>query len=114
MLHDFAGGTDGAGGALAALVADDTGALYGTTAEGGGRGVRRGKRVAARCSGYARRWMGAARGQESVLHAFAGNDDGAYANSPLSINENGVVYARHAGGRRHGVRRLGLRHAIQP
>jgi len=82
VLHAFAGGSDG-DGPQAALIADASGNLYGTTKQGGGA-----------CSGFGcgTVYEIAADGTESVLYAFTGEADGANPVASLLRDNAGNLY----------------------
>jgi uncharacterized repeat protein (TIGR03803 family) len=82
VLHAFAGGSDG-DGPQAALIADASGNLYGTTKQGGGA-----------CSGFGCGTVFeiAANGTESVLYAFTGGADGANPVDSLMRDKSGDLY----------------------
>ena len=81
VLYNFKGGSDGANPQMT-LITDNSGALYGTTAAGGGSGTvfkltppRQG-----------RIWT------EVVLHRFGGGNDGANPVAGLLLGRNGALY----------------------
>lgn len=84
VLHHFASGSDGAN-PMGGLIRDDSGALYGTTFNGG----------LAR-SGTA--FKVAATGAEQVLHHFAGGADGANPQGGLVWGPDGGLYGTTAMG----------------
>ena len=69
LLYSFKGGTDGAG-SIGNLVLDTSGALYGTTSEGGSAGLGTVFRLT---PGAHHKWT------ESVMYSFAGTPDGSFA-----------------------------------
>jgi len=98
VLHNFAGGTDGAnpnGG----LVLDSEGAIYGTTASGGNQGCKSDSGIGCgtvfelnpptETSGT---WT------EKMLHRFTGGNDGAGPNGGLIFGNNGLLYGTGGGG----------------
>jgi uncharacterized repeat protein (TIGR03803 family) len=92
VLYRFQGGLDGAN--PSGLVADSSGALYGTTASGGGKACREHacgtvfKLTPAR-SGYA----------ETVLYRFhGGRDDGSHPYAGLIIDRKGALYGTTVNG----------------
>ena len=89
VLHSFAGGTDGAepnGG----LVLDGAGAVYGTTAWGGGASCQgSGCGTAFEVEPTAK--MGRA-WTEKILHRFTGEDDGEGPNGGLILDAKGALY----------------------
>ncbi|MBV9104108.1 MAG: hypothetical protein JO060_10995 [Candidatus Eremiobacteraeota bacterium] len=82
ILYRFQGGTDGDGPA-AGLVADNSGALYGTTEYGGGS-ANGGTVFKLTPSGSTY--------TETVLHVFTGGADGYAPLSSLLLGQNGVLY----------------------
>jgi uncharacterized repeat protein (TIGR03803 family) len=97
VLHNFAGGTDGSGPG-AALIADPSGNLYGTTVRGG---------TTSGCGGlgcgtvFALSPPGAQGGtwSEAVLYRFTGNQDGGSPGAGLLRDGNGNLYGTaEAGG----------------
>jgi uncharacterized repeat protein (TIGR03803 family) len=88
VLYRFQGGTDGAF-PEGALIKDATGNLYGTTNDGGGKGLRN-------CS--TPKYCGtvfrlAPDGTETVLHSFRGGDrDGANPRGSLIMDATGNLY----------------------
>ncbi len=91
VLHSFSGGTDGEqphGG----LLADSQGNLYGTTEFGGtGTGCEE-------SSGCGTVFKVTPSGAETVLHSFAGGDDGARPLAGLAIDSQGNLYGTTAFG----------------
>jgi uncharacterized repeat protein (TIGR03803 family) len=85
VLYRFQGGSDGVG-PFAGLVADSTGALYGTTVYGGGSACNSGCgtvfKLTPTRSGY----------EESVLYRFQGGSDGAGPESGLLADASGALY----------------------
>ncbi|MGA7354160.1 MAG: choice-of-anchor tandem repeat GloVer-containing protein [Candidatus Cybelea sp.] len=104
MLHGFQGGNDGANPA-AGLVFDKKGALYSTTAVGGGVGCSFGCGTVFKLkpsgSGYS----------ESVLYRFAGTPDGANPHAGLILDDKGALYGTTSGG---GVRGYGTVFELTP
>jgi uncharacterized repeat protein (TIGR03803 family) len=84
ILYRFQGGSDGAY-PVAPLIVDQSGALYGTTSEGG-------RRCKAGC-GTAFRLTPSGPGYvESVLYRFRGHGDGAFPSSALMADRSGALY----------------------
>jgi len=82
VLYAFAGGSDGAnpeGG----LLADGAGNIYGVTQDGGGTGCDGGCGTVFKIS---------SEGVESVLHAFAGGNDGGYPEGALIEDNAGNLF----------------------
>jgi uncharacterized repeat protein (TIGR03803 family) len=82
VLYSFKGGSDGAG-PVAGLIADTSGALYGTTLSGGGKCGKSG------CGTIFKLDPG---GTETVLHAFAGGSDGKFPQAGLAADAKGNLY----------------------
>jgi uncharacterized repeat protein (TIGR03803 family) len=81
-LYGFRGGNDGAH-PVAGLIADGTGALYGTTSSGGKYGAGTVFKLTPAGAGYT----------ESVLHAFKGSpSDGASPFGSLIADRTGTLY----------------------
>ena len=91
-LWSFSGGSDGANPTTAALIADRTGALYGTTSTGG---VASPACVFGTC-GVVFKLTPPARGQtawsETVLYAFSGGSDGGFPTAGLIADGKGSLY----------------------
>jgi uncharacterized repeat protein (TIGR03803 family) len=77
-LYSFKGGNDGSG-SVAGLVMDRSGNLYGTTIFGGAQGL-----------GIV--FALAPDGNETVLHAFKGGNDGAHPAAELTLGNDGALY----------------------
>lgn len=82
VLHAFLGGSDGAI-PFAGLIADTAGNLYGTTFTGGGTGCG---------SGCGTVFKLAPDGTETILHSFAGGNDGTNPWSAVIIDKAGNLY----------------------
>jgi len=80
VLYRFTGGSDGAN-PMAGLIADNTGALYGTTNFGGSDGYGTVFNLSPRQAAWT----------ENVLYSFKGGSDGAYPAAGL-IADNGTFY----------------------
>lgn len=78
VLHSFAGGPSDGQLPSGGLIRDSVGNLYGTTVEGG--------------SGYGIVFKLDSAGDETVLHAFAGEPDGSEPYSPLVLDAAGNLY----------------------
>jgi uncharacterized repeat protein (TIGR03803 family) len=88
VLHNFAGGTDGAypeGG----LIRDKAGNFYGTTTAGGTAGTGTVFRVTAA-------------GKETVLYSFAGGVDGSTPEAGLAMDSAGNLYGTTSAGGANG------------
>jgi len=83
VLHRFTGGADGAL-PWAGVIADSSGALYGTTNAGGSVG-----------GGVVFKLAGT---KETVLHSFTGGKDGNYLTSGLLLDATGNLYGTNAYG----------------
>ncbi|MGD0193043.1 MAG: choice-of-anchor tandem repeat GloVer-containing protein [Rhizomicrobium sp.] len=81
ILHDFAGGCDGAAPA-AGLVADKSGAFYGTTSIGG----------SCNDEGFGTVFKLLSDGTESVVYAFKGGNDGQDPEGNLIEDKQGNLY----------------------
>jgi uncharacterized repeat protein (TIGR03803 family) len=81
VLYEFLGGTDGDGPG-SGVVADKSGALYGTTEYGGPAGDGSVFKLTRSGSSYT----------ETVLHSFAGGDDGNAPLAGLTIDASGNLY----------------------
>jgi uncharacterized repeat protein (TIGR03803 family) len=94
VLHRFDGGRDGVVPLMEGLVADKTGALYGTTVWGGGgptcggRGCGTVFKLTPTGSGFT----------ESVLHRLTGDPDGANPIGALVMDAAGALYGTTSGG----------------
>ncbi|HEY5046563.1 MAG TPA: choice-of-anchor tandem repeat GloVer-containing protein [Rhizomicrobium sp.] len=100
VLHSFQGGSDGSYPA-STLIADNTGNLYGTTANGGGGTGCQGS------YGCGTVFRLAPDGTESVLHAFAGGTDGAFPLGGLIPDNAGNYYGTTSQGGTTGCNRGG-------
>jgi uncharacterized repeat protein (TIGR03803 family) len=92
VLHDFAGGSDGAL-PVASLTSDKRGALYGTTAAGGSANSGTIFTMTPSASGYS----------ERVLHSFRGGSDGADPVAKLIVGKTGALYGTTQSGGTYGV-----------
>jgi uncharacterized repeat protein (TIGR03803 family) len=88
VIHSFLGGNDGAGPWLGSLIYDQAGNLYGTTVEGGPANDGTVFKVS-RVNGS---WT------ETVLYSFAGDSDGAYPYTGVTMDAAGNLYGTTAGG----------------
>jgi uncharacterized repeat protein (TIGR03803 family) len=80
VLYSFTAGSDG--GAPSGVIADDTGALYGTGLIGGAAGAGVVYRLTPNGSGY----------DESAIYSFAGGSDGSEPDATLIADANGNLY----------------------
>jgi uncharacterized repeat protein (TIGR03803 family) len=88
IIYHFAGGSDGAN-SFAGLIADSSGALYGTTTYGGGPGnFGTVFKLTPSPGGYV----------ESVLYRFKGMPDGAYPQAGLIADGSGALYGTTSAG----------------
>jgi uncharacterized repeat protein (TIGR03803 family) len=85
-IHNFTGATGDR--SLAGLAIDSEGNLYGTTAWGGASGIGSVFELKKTASGYV----------YSLLHSFAGGNDGQFPASAVVIGTNGVLYGAAVGG----------------
>ncbi len=95
VLHSFTGGNDGYF-PKAALIADASGTLYGTTEFGGAdsQGVIFALHPPAMANAH---WT------ESILHAFRYNNDGSGPTSPLIFGADGLLYGTTYQGGKHNL-----------
>ena len=92
VLHGFAAGSDGAS-PQAGVVADATGALYGTTHAGGSHGEGTVYKLTPNgAGGYA----------ESILYSFTGGADGSHPDATLLLDANGNLYGEAGPGNTSG------------
>jgi uncharacterized repeat protein (TIGR03803 family) len=87
VLYSFKGGADGSN-PFAGLLADSTGALYGTTTSGGASGHGTVFKLTSVGTGYT----------ESVLYSFKGGIDGAKPFGGLIADSSGALYGTTAAG----------------
>ena len=91
IIHRFQGGSDGTT-PYAGLIADKSGALYGTAAFGGS-GCKPGCGIVFKLSPAMSSNSQAARAYaESIIYAFRGGDDGAIPLASLLLDEGGSLY----------------------
>jgi len=105
VLHNFAGGQDGAG-PNAGVSIDSQGRLYGTTVEGGGRGnCTNPPSTDNQYCGTAFLLTPSPSGSwtESFLHRFASSTDGGEPNAGLILDSNGNSYGVASQGGSAGV-----------
>jgi uncharacterized repeat protein (TIGR03803 family) len=89
-LHAFSGYANGDGAEpQSALIADAYGALYGTTAVGG---LRRGRCSSDGCGTVFKLTPSGTGYTETVLHRFAGGDDGSNPYAGVVAGKHGVLY----------------------
>jgi len=84
VLHNFRGGADGAG-PVAALIADSSGILYGTTMTGGAAGFGTVFQLKPPSTGFTT-WA------ESILYSFKAGKDGASPEASLVRDSSGTFY----------------------
>jgi len=84
MLYGFQGGNDGAY-PTASLILDSSGALYGTTSDGGSMGYGTVFKLTPPASGQTQ-WT------ETVLYSFQGGNDGAYPSGRLILDTFGALF----------------------
>jgi uncharacterized repeat protein (TIGR03803 family) len=84
VLYSFAGGSDGAD-PQSGLVADKTGALYGTTQQGGSASLGTVYKLTPPAPGSTT-WT------ETVLHSFAGGRDGSVPYGPVVLDQSGAIF----------------------
>jgi uncharacterized repeat protein (TIGR03803 family) len=89
ILYRFLGSPDGAN-PLGGLIADSTGALYGTTSFGGSSNAGAVFKLTPKGNGY----------NETLLYSFQGGADGANPTASLIADSNGALYGTaYSGGR---------------
>jgi uncharacterized repeat protein (TIGR03803 family) len=86
VLYTFRGGADGAT-PVVPVVADGSGALYGTTVNGGAAGKGTVFKLTSAGGGYS----------ESILHSFAGGADGHHPVAGLLVDGTGTLYGTTQG-----------------
>jgi uncharacterized repeat protein (TIGR03803 family) len=91
VLYSFTGGADGANPSNGSLIIDSSGALYGTTINGGNSGNGTVYKLTPPASGGTL-W------NETVLYSFTGGADGRYGSSSLIFDSSGALYGTAAGG----------------
>jgi uncharacterized repeat protein (TIGR03803 family) len=83
VLYNFLGGSDGCYPEFGDLIFDQSGNIYGTTANGGGQSNAG---TVFKLSYSAGAWT------ESLLHSFTGGSDGGYPISPVVFDQAGNLY----------------------
>ena len=78
IVYSFRGGDDGAN-PWGGVIADSTGALYGTTGNGGSGGAGTAYKLAGK--------------KDAILHPFTGGSDGGYPTGFLIADSNGNMYS---------------------
>lgn len=96
VLYSFAGGSGDGADPMAGLISDSTGALYGTTKQGGpaGAGTVFTLTPPTTTGGT---WS------ESILYGFAGGSDGGFPLAGLISDSTGTLYGTTAGGGASGA-----------
>ena len=89
VVHNFTGGSDG-GNPVNGFMMSATGTLYGTASSGGG-------------SGYGVVFKITGKGDETVLHSFAGGSDGATPNGGVIENASGFFFGTTTAGGASGL-----------
>jgi len=84
VVHSFSGGSDG-GNPIDGFVMGPTGMLYGTAVSGGD-------------SGYGVVFRVTGKGNETVLHSFAGGTDGAIPNGGVIADASGALFGTTTAG----------------
>jgi uncharacterized repeat protein (TIGR03803 family) len=102
IIYTFKGGTSDGSTPNSSLVMDRAGALYGVTAGGGtaGLGITF-KLTANKKNNY----------KESVLHSFAGGNDGSTPSSSVAIDKSGALYGSTYQG---GATNAGVVYELKP
>ncbi len=96
VLHALRGGADGAKPS-AGLIMDASGALYGTTSQGGGGGCFGQPANCGTVFMLTPPVAGETRWTETVLHSFTGGADGAYPHAGLVMDTSGALYGTGKG-----------------
>ena len=91
VLYSFTGGADGANPSNGSLILDSSGALYGTTINGGSSGNGTVYKLAPPATGRTL-W------NKTVLYSFTAGADGRYGSSSLIFDSSGALYGTAAGG----------------
>jgi uncharacterized repeat protein (TIGR03803 family) len=91
VLHAFTGGADDGRGSDAALSFGASGALFGTTQNGGSNDAGTVFELIPPAAGTSE-WL------ETTIYSFNGSTDGAYPNAGLLVGFNGVLYGTTAQG----------------
>jgi uncharacterized repeat protein (TIGR03803 family) len=87
----FQGGSDGSG-PTGVLIADKTGAFYGTTSSGGGGSACKTQGFIVGCGTVFKLTPAGSGYKESVLYSFQGGRDGAYPYAGLIADASGALY----------------------
>jgi len=85
VLHSFAGGTDGVNPFDAGVTLDSSGALFGTTTQGGSFAQGTAYKLTPPAAGRTK-WT------ETILHTFGGGGDGDVPLSKIAIGNDGTLY----------------------
>src|SRR3954470_405986 len=96
VLYNFTGGADG-GEPYKGVTLDSEGNLYGTAVTGGGGSCEGGCGVVFKLTNSGGVWT------QTVVHTFRGVNDGSGPGSPVSIDQNGVIYGTTPTGGANGV-----------
>ena len=98
VLHVFVGKAKDGAYPSAALIADQQGNFYGTTAGGGSTDNCGAQKKGFRAAGCGTVFKLAPDGTESILHVFTGGTDGAYPFGGVIADSTGNLYGTTAGG----------------
>jgi uncharacterized repeat protein (TIGR03803 family) len=104
VLYSFTGGADG-GEPYKGVTLDGAGNLYGTAVTGGGGSCEGGCGVAYKLTNSGGVWT------QTVIHTFAGGDDGSGPGSGLTVGWHGTIYGVTPTG---GANGLGVVYKLQP
>ena len=102
VIHSFQGGSDGIG-PRGVLVADGSGALYGTTYYGGGAGACTSPSGNAGCGTVFKLTPSGSGYSESIIYSFQGGTDGAYPRAGLLAGSGGAFFGATTHGGAHGI-----------
>ena len=102
VIHSFQGGSDGIG-PRGVLVADGSGALYGTTYSGGQASACTSPSGNAGCGTIFKLTPSGSGYSESILYSFQGGSDGAYPRAGLLAESGGVFLGATTHGGVHGI-----------
>jgi uncharacterized repeat protein (TIGR03803 family) len=92
VLHSFTAGSDGATPLFGSLILDSKGVLYGATQYGGTSSACGGPSQPNGCGVVFKLTPSGKTYKESILHSFAGGNDGAFPLSSLIADSNGALY----------------------
>ena len=102
VLYSFQAGSDGIG-PRGTLIADGAGALYGTTAYGGGASACSSPSYNAGCGTVFKLTPSGSGYTESILHSFQGGTDGSLPRAGLVAGSGGTLFGATTHGGTHDV-----------